>query len=232
MLQLGCKLQPIIVYRTSWSYSSTQGELFIRDIVSSPLNTSLNEQQQRAGAAIEILRQKFGHIFCIEISPNDVTHFSSFRGGGDIHIYHQLRGGAVIMAPDSIPASELDEGGDSAEEGKTRCAAIEDKLTSLQKLRAWSTSYGRPECKHSEGDVYREVSVRYWRPEEDSMLWAVSRGSSPPNFIEKLCGFENGTLNFHELICIQPWPTLHAHANQAIYFIFQSLANTVLQALC
>ena len=127
---------PIIVYRTSWSYSSTQGELFIRDIVSSPLNTSLNEQQQRAKAAIEILRQKFGHIFCIEISPNDVTHFSSFRGGGDIHIYHQLRGGAVIMAPDSIPASELDEGGDSAEEGKTRCAAIEDKLTSLQKLRA------------------------------------------------------------------------------------------------
>lgn len=100
------------------------------------MNTSLNEQQQRAGAAIEILRQKFGHIFCIEISPNDVTHFFSFRGGGDIHIYHQLRGGAVIMAPDSIPASELDEGGDSAEEGKTRCAAIEDKLTLLQKLRA------------------------------------------------------------------------------------------------
>ena len=107
MLQLGCKLQPIIVYRTSWSYSSTQGELFIRDIVSSPLNTSLNEQQQRAGAAIEILGQKFGHIFCIEISPNDVTQFSSFRGGGDIHIYHQLRGGAVIMAPDSTQQVSL-----------------------------------------------------------------------------------------------------------------------------
>ena len=56
--------------------------------------------------ATRLLKAKFGHLFYTEVSSNDTTQFSPFRGGSDIYIYCEASG-AVIMS-DSIPVADMD----------------------------------------------------------------------------------------------------------------------------
>ena len=118
----------MFVYGADSPYTAPRPDQIL--LVLKPLTASgRRHENQRVLEATRLLRAKFGHLYDIEVSCNDTSQYSPFRGGGDIYIYCEASG-AVVMN-DSIPVADL-EGGEVWEDGEVRCGAIETKLTSQE----------------------------------------------------------------------------------------------------
>ena len=97
----------MFVYGADSPYTAPRPDQIL--LVLKPLTASgRRHENQRVVEATRLLRAKFGHLYDIEVSCNDTSQYSPFRGGGDIYIYCEASG-AVVMN-DSIPVADLEGG--------------------------------------------------------------------------------------------------------------------------